>query len=74
MAKYRNCEKHGEWDTFGNFRCPKCKEESDKWENYILAGIIVLIFAAVIGLRLLYAKLVFHDMRCAWAECRILKP
>lgn len=47
-------------------------------KNNIIAGIIVavgfiLLMAAVIFLRFVYAKLVYHDARCTFAECRIQK-
>lgn len=32
---------------------------------------LVLIFGVVIGIRLIYAKFIYNDMRCVFAECRI---
>lgn len=37
--------------------------------NYLIAmGILIVI---VFGLRVLWAKLIYGDMRCTFAECRI---
>lgn len=32
---------------------------------------ILVIFLIVGGLRYVWAKAVYHDARCMWAECRI---
>ncbi len=42
----------------------------EKWTNFILA---IIVIGIIIGSRYLWAKYVYHDARCVWAECRILK-
>lgn len=37
-------------------------------EAVIFLGITV---AVILGARLIWAQLVYHDMRCVFAECRI---
>ncbi len=37
----------------------------------LLSLIIIGVLAVLLGIRLVLAKVVYHDMRCAFAECRI---
>lgn len=34
---------------------------------------VVIAIIVVLGLRLLWAKFIYNDMRCIFAECRIIK-
>jgi len=67
--------------------CPKCKEEftpvgfysdvtlcySCKSKEETKAAIIavVVVILAIVSIRVLWAKFVYKDTRCAFAECRI---
>lgn len=42
-----------------------------KDKSYILIFVAAIIVA--MSLRLVYAQLVYHDLKCAIAECRISK-
>jgi len=66
------CKKHGEYQDW-MFGCPKCKDEQDRFEMKATAVLITMIILGVIGFRYIWAKYVYHDARCMWAECRILK-
>lgn len=56
-------------DKLNMFEYGKCDSCSAKDTIKIWIAIILLI----IGVRLAWAKLVYHDFRCFLAECRILK-
>lgn len=53
-------------------RCGEYKPKKTDW-GYILfcIGFSILFIGVVLGFRILWAKFVYHDMRCAFAECRI---
>lgn len=34
---------------------------------------LVVLFVIILGVRLLWAKIVYKDFRCAFADCRIIK-
>lgn len=42
-------------------------------DRVIAAGIIVVILAAMVGIGVGAAELLYDDWRCAFAECRITK-
>ncbi len=66
------CPKHGEYQNW-MMRCPKCKDEEDKAMIWLSVSAFIIIGLLVVGFNLLRAKLVYHDWRCAWAECRFIK-
>ena len=53
--------------------CRKCREKKLRRENFTLMWIVIIGFIVIFGLRFIYAKVVYKDTRCIWAECRILK-
>lgn len=53
--------------------CFVCKEKEDKWAVVITLSFLGLIVAVVLGVRIMWAKYVFDDYRCAFGECRIIK-
>lgn len=67
------CKK--EFTPFGFFVvdktfCYDCKWKEEFWTGFV---VIVVVLVIILGLRLTWAKLVYNDMRCFWAECRIIK-
>lgn len=32
---------------------------------------VLILLSITLGIRLIWAKFVYHDLRCAFAECRI---
>lgn len=53
--------------------CYECSEKQDKFMTLLTFGGIILFFVILGGIRLLWAKFVYHDYRCAFGECRIIK-
>lgn len=50
------------------------KQPTYEWWTVILTIIsAVLILVSVVAIRFVWAKYVYKDTRCAWAECRISK-
>lgn len=45
----------------------------EPWEKWMNLGLVLLVIGAIIGIRYVWAKFVYNDVRCMWAECRILK-
>ena len=66
------CPKHGEYWKYA-MRCPKCKDDEDRQFVWFTVVVIVCIIAISIFIRYEWAKHVYHDTRCVWAECRIVK-
>lgn len=50
-------------------KCQDCKKKENRMNILFFVGVLVLI----LGLRVAWAKLVYHDIRCVMAECRISK-
>jgi hypothetical protein len=48
---------------------PNEMEGEHEVRNMVIVGIVLL--GIVIGARYLWAKAVYQDTRCMWAECRI---
>lgn len=62
----REYSKYSPW----NVKCYYCTKKEER-NAMIIVGVVAL--AVVLGARLLWAKFVYHDFRCALAECRIMK-
>lgn len=45
--------------------------KDNSWIIYLIT--FVVIIGIVLGIRLAWAELVYHDKRCVFAECRIQK-
>ncbi len=74
----KDCERCGKKESvstnFGyRFMCDECDEKAKRRETIILVGIGVSILLVFLGIRLLWAKVFYKDMRCALVECRIMK-
>lgn len=70
----QTCRKHGDYsDSIFSERCPKCESAEDRGFIYFCMAIFIVLFGIIFGLRYLWAKHVYHDTRCIWAECRIIK-
>lgn len=74
------CKKCGkeytQWRSFfikGQSLCFKCEEKEDRKTMWLYVGLTAFVFLSVFGLRILWAKYVYNDYRCALSECRILK-
>lgn len=67
-----NCKKcGGEISSFSYGLCYVCE---DKEEKMIFVAILVLclfVFITIVGFRIVWAKYIYKDARCAFAECRI---
>lgn len=65
--------------TFNGWRrvCNDCKldltAERKRHERNTMIVLGVLALIVVCGIRLAYVKFVYHDSRCFFAECRIIK-
>lgn len=68
------CKKHGEYQsTIFNPKCIKCEKEEERGYIIFCICVFVVIVLVFLGFRYLWAEYVYHDTRCIWAECRILK-
>ena len=63
-----NNKKYG-IDTL-NEKCSSCRHKEDM--RY-LAVLFVIGFIIIVGVRVIWAKFVYNDIRCVLAECRINK-
>lgn len=68
----RICKRGHKMSDWGN-TCIECKWREDKIAGWIIAGIIAFIFLAILGVKLLWAQYAYHDWRCTFSECRIMK-
>jgi len=66
------CHICGKEISFG-FQCYKCKEKEDRGVMYFVIGTVLIFSLLIFGIRVMWAKYVFHDWRCALSECRIIK-
>jgi len=51
--------------------CYDCSDKADNKLFWKQVAICVMGVVLIIGFRVLWAKVVYKDSRCAWAECRI---
>lgn len=51
-------------------KCYKCRSKEQR-NAYII--MIVSALLVTLGVRMMWAKFIYHDMRCVLAECRIIK-
>lgn len=69
-----NCMKCGEeLGMYSVGLCYGCQKKADKFEIKVMVGITIVFLVVVIGIRLLWAKIAYNDLRCAVGECRIIK-
>lgn len=40
-------------------------------DKITIGFIVIAVLGVIVAVRMLWAKIVYHDSRCAWAECRI---
>ena len=65
---YRCGGNAGKYDVI----CYECEKKKKRKEAVVITIVAVLSIGFLVGVRLLWAKVVYKDMRCAWAECRII--
>lgn len=53
--------------------CYDCKKKKNRKEAWICVGIVILVLSVIFGIRYAYAKIIYNDARCIFAECRIMK-
>lgn len=73
MRKCTNCP--NEISSLYSFRrlCNSCDEKRRRKEMIGSIIAVVIALSLIAGVRLVWAKLVYDDMRCFLAECRINK-
>ena len=61
-----------EFSKLSNFGlCYECSAKEDKKATWFWILTAVVVISVIMGVRILWAKIVYKDSRCAWAECRI---
>jgi len=53
--------------------CHECDDKRIKKEWLVGSLAVVGVLLVIFGIRYAYAKIVYHDARCMFAECRIMK-
>lgn len=54
-------------------KCSKCTHKEDVIALIAVAVVIGFIFISFIGLKYAWAVYAYHDWRCMFSECRIIK-
>ena len=67
---FNRCIKCGEEAKFG-LTCYQCDKKEAKKEKIIIGVVLLIFLGPVIISHLVWAKVIYKDMRCAWAQCRI---
>lgn len=69
MKKCTECNK--EITTIYSYKCTECEKKENRRMYIILSLILLFTVSIIIGVRIFWAKVVYKDARCAFAECRI---
>ena len=73
--KCKKCKKeYNQWRSIyvvGHELCSDCGDKRKRNELIVGIALVVLFLSAVVGVRMLWAEIVYKDSRCAFAECRI---
>lgn len=73
MKKCIKCKKEADnLYRFGTL-CLECDNKRERGEFWTMVAFITVTLLIIVGIRLTWAKLVYGDMRCFLAECRIIK-
>lgn len=59
-----------DWEIFN---CSDCKIKEERDAILFAIGMIIIVFLFILSSRVLWAKWIYGDLRCAIVECRIMK-